>query len=79
MNPQSPHHKFVDSVTKSSTKKSRATITSKKEKEDCVDLAGGLQTGNDNVMGKKRKRGEADDHDSDISEENPTDYQIDRV
>jgi hypothetical protein len=49
----------VDSITKSSGKKKKAPVASKKledEEEDSLGFGIGLQTGNENVMGKKRKR-----------------------
>jgi hypothetical protein len=71
-----PGNKCVDSITKSSGKK-RSALQDKKaameEEEAAANFFGGLTSGNDGVMGKKRKRGEAqeDQQQSDISEDNP--------
>ena len=70
-----PGNNCVDSITKSSGKKKSALQDKKAamEEEEATFGFGGLTSGNDAVMGKKRKRGEAqeDQQQSDISEDNP--------
>jgi hypothetical protein len=61
-----PGNNCVDSITKSSGKKRNAlqdkkAAREKEEEEEEANFFGGLMSGNDAVMGKKRKRGENHD------------------